>query len=102
MQVGLIFFLNKIREYVYYYEEPVHDLLCVCVILWYHNNIHCIHFSRASEVISCLDRVHQMKKQDVKPSSLYLKLILEQSGYFSRMSKSTADKDMKQHMPPVS
>ena len=52
-------------------------------------------------MISCLDRVHQMKKQDVKPSSLYLKLILEQSGYFSRMSKSTADKDMKQHMPPV-
>jgi hypothetical protein len=43
-----------------------------------------------------------MKKQDVKPSSLYLKLILEQSGYFSRISKSTGDKDMKQHMPPVS
>ncbi len=39
--------------------------------------------SRASEVISCLDRVHQLKKERVKPSSLYLKLILEQSGYFS-------------------
>ena len=57
-------------------------------------------FSRASEVISCLDRVHQLKKQEVKPSSLYLKLILEQSGYFS--TKMTADKDIKQHLPLVS
>ena len=36
------------------------------------------HYSRASEVISCLDRVHQLKKHEVKPSSLYLRLILEQ------------------------
>jgi len=46
-----------------------------------------IRCSRASEVISCLDRVHTLKKERVKPSSLYLKLILEQSGYFSDRKK---------------
>ena len=51
-------------------------------------------------MISCLDRVHQLKKQEVKPSSLYLKLILEQSGYFS-MKSTASDKELKQYMPPV-
>ena len=59
-----------------------------------------LYFSRASEVINCLDRVHQLKKQEVKPSSLNLKLILEQSGYFT--TKSTTDKDLMQHLPAVS
>ena len=40
--------------------------------------------SRATEVISYLDRVHQQKKEGVKPSSPYLRLILEQARYTSQ------------------
>ncbi|KAL5486702.1 hypothetical protein EMCRGX_G019218 [Ephydatia muelleri] len=54
--------------------------------------------NRASEVISCLDRVHQLKKQDVKASSLYLKLILEQAGYRSSNARA-GDQALWQHMP---
>jgi rapamycin-insensitive companion of mTOR len=39
--------------------------------------------NRSSEVINCLDRIHQLKKEFIKPSSLYLKLTLEQTGYLS-------------------
>ena len=55
--------------------------------------------SRASEVISCLDRVHQLKKERVKPSSLYLKLILEQSGYF--LAKKKGGEKEQQHITSV-
>lgn len=54
--------------------------------------------NRASEVISCLDRVHQLKKQDIKASSLYLKLILEQAGYRSSSARA-GDQSLWQHMP---
>ncbi|CAI8054557.1 Rapamycin-insensitive companion of mTOR [Geodia barretti] len=40
--------------------------------------------NRATEVISYLDRVHQQKKEGVKPSSPYLRLILEQARYTSQ------------------
>ncbi|XP_065904435.1 rapamycin-insensitive companion of mTOR-like isoform X3 [Dysidea avara] len=40
--------------------------------------------SLASQVVSCLDRVHQLKKKSAKPSSLFLDLILKQTGYHKK------------------
>ena len=34
--------------------------------------------SLASQVINCLDRIHQLKKNPTKPSSLFLDLIFKQ------------------------
>ena len=64
--------------------------LCVCM---------CVCGSRATEVISHLDRVHQQKKEGVKPSSLYLQLILEQSRYSSQQKM---EQELLKHMPSVS
>jgi len=35
-------------------------------------------YSLASQVINCLDRIHQLKKHSTKPSSLFLDLIFKQ------------------------
>ena len=55
--------------------------------------------SRATEVISYLDRVHQQKKEGVKPSSPYLRLILEQARYTSQPKQ---DQELLKLIPSVS
>ena len=50
-------------------------------------------------MISYLDRVHQQKKEGVKTSSLYLRLILEQSRYTSLPKQ---DQELLRLIPNVS
>ena len=55
--------------------------------------------SRATEAISYLDRVHQQKKEGVKPSSPYLRLILEQARYTSQPNQ---EQELLKLIPSVS
>lgn len=50
-----------------------------------------LYYSLASQVINCLDRIHQLKKHSTKPSSLFLDLIFKQVSSYTEIMWLSCD-----------